>query len=373
MKVPFVSLNQQIADNEKELFSVIRSTIKKGFFVGGEEVTSFEKQFAKFVGTKHCVSLNSGTDALIFGTRALGLSTGDEMIFPAHTYYATLLAAVANGLKPVLSEVNSDDFGYDLSALKKKINSRTKAIMVVHLYGQADKIDEIQSIVKKTGRKIHIIEDSCQAHGAKLNSKRVGSFGTFSAFSFYPSKNLGAFGDGGAITTNDAALEMRIRRVKEYGQSSKYHHESIGFNSRLDTLQAALLSYKLHRLDGWNTKRQGNAVLYDKMLESIPEVTIPKTFANRKSVHHLYVIRTKQRDKLHNFLKKEGVDTQIHYPQPIHLQNAWKSLNYKKGDFPVTEQLSDEIISLPMYPELSRGQIRYVCNTIQKFFTKKKQ
>ncbi len=370
MHVPFVDLATQIKEHEDEIDSIVKNVFDKGLFIGGEEVSAFENNFAKYIGTKHCVSLNSGTDALIFGTRALELSTGDEMIFPANTYYATLLAAKANGLKPILCEINPDDYGYEIGKLKKLITSRTKAIMVVHLYGQSDKIDEIQSLIKKSGRKIHIIEDACQAHGAKLNSKRVGSYGAFSAFSFYPSKNLGAYGDGGAITTNDEALEKRIRKVKEYGQSQKYHHESIGFNSRLDTLQASILSYKLKQLDSWNEKRQSHAKLYNKMLEIIPDVIIPKVFSNRKSVYHLYVIRTKQREELQKFLKDRDIDTQIHYPFPIHLQNAWKSLKHKKGDFPVTEMLSNEILSLPMYPELTERQARYVCISIMNFFYK---
>jgi dTDP-4-amino-4,6-dideoxygalactose transaminase len=368
MHVPFVDLATQVKEHKDNIFSIVKNVFDKGLFIGGEEVSTFENNFASYIGTKHCVSLNSGTDALIYGTRALELSTGDEIIFPANTYYATLLAANANNIKSVLCEASSDDFGYDLQKLKKLVNSRTKAIMVVHLYGQADKIDQIQSLIKKSGRKIHIIEDACQAHGAKLNSKRVGSYGTFSAFSFYPSKNLGAYGDGGAITTNDAVLEKRIRRIKEYGQSQKYHHESIGFNSRLDTLQAAILSYKLKQLDVWNAQRQKHAKLYDKMLELIPEIIIPKFFSNRKSVYHLYVIRTKQRDDLQKFLKERGIDTQIHYPYPIHLQNAWKSLKYKKSDFPTTETLSNEILSLPMYPELTERQVRYVCISIMNFF-----
>lgn len=368
MHVPFVNLNTQFKEHETNISSIIRNVFDNGMFIGGEPVSTFESNFGAYIGTDHCISLNSGTDALILGTRALELEPGNEMIFPANTYYATLLAAKANGLKPVLCETDESDFGYSLSHLKKLINSRTKAIMIVHLYGQPDKVDEIQDLIKKSKRKVHIIEDSCQAHGSKLNGKRVGSFGIFSAFSFYPSKNLGAYGDGGAITTNDSSLEKRLRRVKEYGQSQKYHHESIGFNSRLDTLQAAILTYKLTHLDSWNGQRQNLARIYDEMLRLIPEVTVPKVFSNRRSVYHLYVIRSKQRDELQKFLKERGIDTQIHYPYPIHLQNAWKSLKYKKGDFPTTETLSNEILSLPMYPELTEKQVRYVCISIMNFF-----
>ncbi len=368
MMVPFVSLDSQFNNHQKKLFPIIEGAFKKGVFVGGDEVTKFEKNFASYIGTKRCISLNSGTDALILGTRALELSTPDEIIFPSNTYYATILSAVANGVKPVLSEVDANDFGYDITALKKKINSRTKAIMVVHLYGQSDKIYEIQALIKKSGRKIHIIEDSCQAHGAKLGLKRVGSFGIFSAFSFYPSKNLGAYGDGGAITTNDDSFAVKIRQLKEYGQTSKYHHESIGFNSRLDTLQAAILNFKLKQLDEWNRKRQDLAAIYKDMLRIIPDVVLPNSYKDRKSVFHLFVIRTKQRNELQKYLSEKNIVTQIHYPIPIHLQNAWKHLKYKKGDFPVAETLSNEMLSLPMFPELTEKQVRYVSISILNFF-----
>lgn len=368
MKVPFVSLNTQYKNHEAQLKVIIQNVFDKGVFIDGEDTKLFENKFASYIGTKHCISLNSGTDALILGTRALGFSASDEIIFPSNTYYATILAAVANGVKPVFSEVDANDFGYDILALKKKINARTKAIMVVHLYGQSDKMGEIQSLIKKTGRKIHIIEDACQAHGAKYNGKKVGGFGSFSAFSFYPSKNLGAYGDGGAITTNDHQFASKIRQLKEYGQSSKYHHESVGFNSRLDTLQAAILSYKLEQLDGWNRKRQDLAKIYHRMLGIIPDITLPNTYKDRKSVYHLFVIRTKQRDALQKYLQEKDIVTQIHYPYPIHLQNAWKFLKHKQGDFPVAEKLSDEILSLPMYPELTERQVRYVCISILNFF-----
>jgi len=368
MHVPFVSLKTQYHNHESQIKDIVKDVFDKGIFIDGDAVRAFEKKFAAYIGVKHCITLNSGTDALILGTRALGLSTQDEIIFSSNTYYATVLSAVANGLKPVLSEVNEADYGYDIDALKKKITARTKAIMVTHLYGQSDKIDEIKSLIKKSGRKILLLEDSCQAHGAKFGSKRVGSFGTFSAFSFYPSKNLGAYGDGGAITTNDDNLALKIRQIKEYGQSSKYHHESVGFNSRLDTVQAAVLRYKLEQLDGWNRKRQDLAKLYSSILKIVPEVKIPNSYANRKSVYHLYVIRTNQRDKLQEYLKKKDINTQVHYPYPIHLQNAWKSLKYKKGDFPITEKISNEILSLPMYPELTERQVRYVCISIMNYF-----
>lgn len=368
MKVPFVDLNQQYLDHKERLDEVYQDVFQKSIFIGGSTVSDFEQSFQEYIGTRKAVSVNSGTDALILGTRALGLKQGDEIIFPANTYYATLLSAVANGLSVVLSDASEDDFGYDLEKLKKAISKKTKAIMLVHLYGQPEKIAEIQKIIRSTGRTIYLLEDSCQAHGARYKGKRVGSFGSFSAFSFYPSKNLGAYGDGGAITTNDLELARQMQLLKEYGQTEKYHHISIGFNSRLDTLQAAFLQYKLQHIDAWNTRRQELAARYSHYLQIIPEVKLPKAFSERPSVYHLYVIRTKQRDALQNYLAEKDITTQIHYPYPIHLQKAWSSLGYTKGDFPVAERLANEILSLPMYPELTDEQVRYVCAAIINFF-----
>lgn len=368
MKVPFVDLSKQYLEHKQTIQQIFNDVFDASVFIGGHAVTDFEHNFQEYTGVRHAVSVNSGTDALILGARALGLKPGDEVIFPANTYYATLLAAVANNLSVVLSDASEDDFGYDLEQLKKNITRKTKAIMLVHLYGQSDKIAEIQKIIKSTGRPIHILEDACQAHGARYRGKRVGSFGSFAAFSFYPSKNLGAYGDGGAITTNDTKLAERMRLLKEYGQTEKYHHISLGFNSRLDTLQAAFLSHKLKHIDAWNTRRQELAARYSHYLQIVPEVTLPRVYDERPSVYHLYVIRTTRRDELQQYLAQKGITTQIHYPYPIHLQEAWKQLGYRKGDFPVAERLANEILSLPMYPELTDEQIRYVCVSIINFF-----
>lgn len=370
MIVPFVDLKKQYLDHKKAVDTIVDEVFEKSIFIGGSAVTDFETSFQEYIGTRKAVSVNSGTDALILGARALGLKPGDEVIFPANTYYATLLAAVVNGLSVILSDVSADDFGYDLKKLEQRITKKTKAIMLVHLYGQPDKISDVQKMIKRTGRQIHLLEDACQAHGARYRGKRVGSFGSFSAFSFYPSKNLGAYGDGGAITTNDLQLAQRMHLLKEYGQTEKYHHISVGFNSRLDTLQAAVLRYKLQYVDEWNKKRQELARRYNHYLQIVPEIILPTTFDERPSVFHLYVIRTQRRDELQRYLGEKGITTQIHYPYPIHLQQAWSELGYRKGDFPVAETLANEILSLPMYPELTDEQVRYVSAAIINFFFK---
>ncbi len=368
MEVSFVDLNVQYKNLEKEIQSILKKKFNESQFIGGKEVEKFENNFAKYIHVKHAVSLNSGTDALILGTRILDLKPTDEIIIPANTFYAAALAATFNGLKPVFIDIDSSDFGTNLEDLKRKINSRTKAIIVTHLYGQADKISDIKEIIGKYSKKIYLIEDSSQAHGALYEGKRVGSFGIFSAFSFYPSKNLGAYGDGGALTTNDEKIAKKIKLIKEYGQSSKYHHVSIGTNSRLDTIQAAILNVKLKYLDKWNKKRQIIATKYEELLEDVPQVTLPNRFNNRRSIYHLYVIRSKERNSLQKFLSVSKIKTQIHYPIPIHLQKGLSFLKYKKGDLPIVERAAQEILSLPIYPELVDQQIHFVAKKIKEFY-----
>lgn len=368
MQVPFVDLKAQYLTISREIDVAIKRVLHDGIFIGGHEVESFEKEFARYIGGTYCISLNSGTDALILGTRALELAPHDEVIFSVNTYYATALAATWNSLTPVFVDMSDEDFGISLADLKRKINSRTKAIFLTHLYGQSDKIGEVKDMIKKTGRKIHLIEDCAQAHGALYNKKKVGNFGVFSAFSFYPSKNLGAYGDGGAIITSDSALTKKIKRLKEYGQSKKNLHESIGVNSRLDSIHAAILRTKLKKINVWNKHRRQRAGLYNQLLGGISELKVPAEFVERPSVYHLYVIQTPKRDKLHKYLLSKRVITQIHYPFPLHEQKAFAFLKHKKTDFPLASKRAREILSLPMYPELTNNQIHYVANTIREFY-----
>lgn len=365
MIIPFVELNTQYKSIKKEIDEAIKRVLTNGIFIGGEEIPAFEKEFARFIGAKHCIAVNSGTDALILGMRALGIKTGDEVIVPANTFIATALGATENGLKPVFVDADETDNGINLADLKKKINDRTKAITLVHLYGQPDKIAEVQETIRKSGKKIHLVEDAAQSHGAYYQGYKSGTYGVFSIFSFYPGKNLGAYGDGGAITTNNDKLAERYRLLHEYGARKKYYHDSLGINSRLDTIQAAILRIKLKHLSDWNKKRQELAAYYTSQLtKKVPAVITPTVYRERKSIYHLYVIRTKKRDQLMKHLKEKNITTLIHYPIPLHLQKAFKYLGYKEGDFPVAEKLAGEILSLPMYPELTKKQIDYIVDSI---------
>ncbi len=369
MTIPFVDLNSQYEEIKPEIDAAIARVIESSKFIGGEDVAKFEEEFASYIGSAYCIGVNSGTDALILGVRALGLGQGDEIIIPANTYMSGALAASENGAKPVFTDIDEEDFGINLKDLVNKINNRTKAVIITHLNGQPDKVDEIKNILKKSGRKIYLIEDACQAHGAYYKGKRVGSFGIFSAFSFYPGKNLGAYGDAGAITTNDKKLAEKYKLLREYGQSKKYFHDVIGINSRMDTIQAAVLRVKLSHLDNWNTKRRGIASQYDKFFEKhLAFIKIPKHFKDRESIYHLYVIRVKERNKLLEHLTKNNIQALIHYPVPLHLQKAYGYLGYVKGNLPIVEKVSSEILSLPMYPQLTKEKQNYILEKIVEFY-----
>lgn len=368
MNIPFVDLKLQYKEIQTEVENAISKVIQSARFIQGEEVNKFEEEFANYLGVRYCIGVNSGTDALILGVRALEFKLGDEILIPANTYISTALAASENGLRPVFVDIN-EDFGINLDDLKRKINSRTKAIIVVHMYGQPDRLEEIEEYIKKTGRKIHLIEDASQAHGAEYRNKKVGTFGIFSAFSFYPGKNLGAYGDAGAIVTNSKKLANKYKLLREYGQREKYYHAILGVNSRLDSIQAAVLRVKLKHLDRWNEKRIKISKRYSDLLKKyVPFVQTPKIFNDRKHVFHLYVIKTKKRDGLLEYLKENKIQSLIHYPIPLHLQQAYSYLGYKRGDLRVAEKISSEILSLPIYPELTRKMEEFVVDKISKYF-----
>ena len=371
MNIPFVDLKEDYKLVKREIDAAIQKVFDRGIFATGPEGEKFEQEFKEYLKVKHCVLVNSGTDALILGIRALDLPYGSEVIIAANSFFATALGATENNLKPVFADSSQNDFGINLEDLKKKINSRTKAIIITHLYGQPEKIDEINSIIKKSGKKIYLIEDACQAHGATYKNKKVGTFGIFGAFSFYPTKNLGAYGDGGAIVTSDNKLSQKYQLLKNYGQKDKYKHETSGVNSRLDEIQAAILRVKLKYLDLQNEKRAKIASLYTKLLADLSaQIKTPQEFAQRQSVHHLYVIQTKKRDQLQKYLAKKGVATLIHYPIPLHLQKAFSYLKYKKGDLSTAEKIANEILSLPIYPQMTTDQVAYVSQQIKQFYKK---
>lgn len=368
MFIPLVDLKAQFQTIKAELNKAIFKVINETKFIQGQDVNKFEEEFAQYIGAKYCLGVNSGTDALILGVRALNLPSG-EVLIPANTYISTALAASGNSLKPVFVDVDENDFGINLADLQRKINSRTRALIVVHLYGQPDKIDEIKKIIKKPRKKIYLIEDACQAHGAKYKGFKVGNFGIFSAFSFYPGKNLGAYGDAGALVTNQTKLAGKLRLLREYGQRKKYFHDCLGTNSRLDTIQAGILRVKLKYLDKWNSNRKQIALQYTKLLnKKIPQIKTPKVFPERESVFHLYVIRTAKRDLLLDYLNKKEIQALIHYPIPLHLQEAFKYLGYRRGDLPVVERVSSEITSLPCYPELTSEMVEDIVGKIKFFY-----
>src|SRR3989344_459908 len=365
MKINFVDLRKQYIDNKKEIDNAISKVINSAQFILGKEDDEFEKEFARLIGVKFAISVGSGLSALELGIKSLNLGKGDEILVPVNSFIASALAVSLTGATPVLVDCMEDTFNIDVKKAEKAITKRTKAIMPVHLYGQVADMVSILKLAQK--HNLYVIEDACQAHGASFKKKMAGSFGTFGAFSFYPGKNLGAYGDGGMVTTNSNSIAEKIRMFRNYGQKEKYKHLLLGGNSRLDNLQAAILLVKLKKLKSWNEKRLVNAKLYNQLLQNLPIVT-PNIFLDYNHVFHLYVILTSKREKLAQYLLSQGIPTQIHYPVPIHLQPAYKKLGYKKGDFPVAEKLAHEIFSLPMYPELTSSEIRYICQKIKAFY-----
>ena len=369
MKINFVDLHKQYQSIKPEIDLAIKTSITQTDFILGGGVELFERSFAKFCQVKYAVGVASGTDALFLSLKALSIGTGDEVITQANTFIASAYAISMTGAIPVLVDVSPQTYNLDANTVEKAITKKTKAILPVHLYGQATEMKPLLELAKKY--KLHIIEDACQAHGALSNRKKVGGFGIAAAFSFYPGKNLGAYGDAGAITTNNSKLYKKILKLRNYGQAKKYHHLVLGYNSRLDTLQARILSVKLKYLNRWNRLRVQHAKLYSQKLAALSSLVITPLIGKQiTSVYHLYVLQVKKRNQLLKFLNDHGINAIIHYPIPIHLQPAYKNLNYKKGDFPVTEHLCQNIISLPMYPELTNKEIEYTCQTIADFYQK---
>jgi dTDP-4-amino-4,6-dideoxygalactose transaminase len=357
-------LKLQHASIAGEIDAALARVIRDASFVLGEDVAKLESEFAAFCGAEHCVGVDSGSSALELALRACGIGPGDEVITVANTFVATVGAIVATRARPVLVDADPDTYEMNIEAVRRAITPATRAIIPVHLFGQPADIEPLVDLARHS--EITVVEDACQAHGAEYRSRRVGSLGHVACFSFYPGKNLGAYGDGGALTTDDPTIAERLRMLRDYGQTRKYHHQVIGYNRRLDTLQAAVLRVKLPRLDAWNAKRVQHAHLYNALLADAPVVT-PVTPEDRTHVYHLYVIRARDRDSLQSHLTNRGIATGIHYPIPIHLQEAYAYLGYHQGDFPVAEKYATEMLSLPMYPELADDQIRYVADAVCEF------
>jgi len=368
MKVPFLDLKIQYKQIEHEVIPVITRAMANGAFIGGEQVSCFETEFARFCKSSYCVGVNSGTDALRFALMAIGVGLGDEIITVANTFIATTEAISQVGAKPVFVDVYPDTCNMDISKIEDKITENTKAVIPVHLYGQPADMDPILEIARKNN--IAVIEDACQAHGASYKNRKAGSVGAVGCFSFYPGKNLGAFGEGGAIITQDEDIAQKIRMIRDHGQRKKYFHDIEGYNGRLDAIQAGVLRIKLKRLEDWNKLRRKNAAYYNELLSEIPSVILLTEAEFAESVYHLYVILVDDRDGLQNFLYSKDIATGLHYPLPLHLQKAYEHLGYKKGVFPVTEHIADRLLSLPMFPELKPEQIEYVVQSIKEYINR---
>ncbi len=365
-QVPFVDLAAQYSTIADEINETTSRIIQKADFILGREVRLFEEEFAAFSEARYAVGVDSGTSALELALRAYGIGPGDEVITAANSFIASALAISHAGATPVLVDVDPFTHTIDVTGIERAITSRTKAILPVHLYGHPAHMDPIRQIAEQHG--LIVIEDACQAHGARYKGRRAGSLGHAAAFSFYPGKNLGAYGDGGMVVTNDADIRKRLEMLRNYGQEEKYHHLTQGFNRRLDTLQAAVLRVKLKYLEKWNAARRWQAELYHRLLAGT-ELVLPSEAVGAQSVWHLYVIRTEHRDKLKQYLASRGIAAGIHYPVPIHLQPAYKNLGYKRGSFPVTEQYAQRILSLPIYAELTPELIEYVSKSILTFLS----
>jgi dTDP-4-amino-4,6-dideoxygalactose transaminase len=364
LSVPFVDLAAQYEGISAEVRQAIDGVLESSDFILGRDVRAFEEEFAAYCGAQHAVAVDSGTSALELALRACGVGAGDEVITAANTFIATALAISHAGARPVLVDVDPDTYALDAARVREAVGARTRAIIPVHLYGHPADMDPITAIARQHG--LRIIEDACQAHGARYKGRRVGSFGDAAAFSFYPGKNLGAYGDGGMVVTNDAAIADTLRLSRDYGQKEKYHHLSRGFNRRLDSLQAAILRVKLKHLDAWNARRREHALVYRHFLAGA-DVQIPTPATDVEPVWHLFVICSTRRDALREYLSSLGIATGIHYPTPIHLQPAYRDLGYHAGAFPVTEAAAAQMLSLPMYPELEFASIAHVAANIRDF------
>lgn len=333
-------------------------------FCLGPNVEAFEKNFAAYSGAAHGVAMNSGTSALHLALLALGIKAGDEVVTTPYTFVATAWAISYCGATPVFADIDPATFNLCPKAAEKAITPKTKAIIAVHLYGQPVDLDPLLDLCKRKG--IPLVEDAAQAHGAEYNGKRVGSFGSIAAFSFYPSKNLGAAGEGGMALTSDPVLAAKMKALREHGSVKRYYHETVGFNYRMEGVQGLVLKLKLPFLDGWNARRRQIAGMYGELLAGTA-VTLPKVGANRTHVYHLYVVRTPKRDSLAEHLRNRGIGSALHYPLPLHLQQAYSELNLKVGSFPQSEQASQECISLPMFPEMTDEQVKTVANAVREW------
>lgn len=366
LRIPFLSLEHIHRECAAGFESSFRSVLARGQFILGEEVARFEESYRQFNKSAYCVGVGNGLDALIISLKSLGIGSGDEVIVPSNTFIATALAVSHLKATPIFVEPRMDTYNINPDLVSRAITRRTRAIIPVHLYGQPCEMDSILAVAER--HKIPVVEDNAQAQGATYRGRPTGSFGRINGTSFYPGKNLGALGDAGAITTNSSSLYRRALALRNYGSRKKYVNHVLGYNSRLDELQAAFLSVKLRRLNSWNRERQQLARLYTHELTGVGDLVPPLLAPGATSVYHLYVVRSSRRNALREFLSKNGVDTLIHYPIPPHLQIAYRVLGYSSGEFPIAEKLSKSCLSLPLYPGLGPGNVRRVAGLVRRFF-----
>jgi len=366
MKIPFLSFEHMNGQVKSEVVSAFESFFDASWYILGESVKKFEESYAGYNRVKHCVGLGNGLDALHLSLAALHIGKGDEVIVPSNTYIATVLSISYVGATPVFVEPDVQTYNIDPTRIEAAVTERTKAIMPVHLYGQACEMDAIMRIAKKY--KLFVVEDNAQAHGACYQERMTGSWGDVNATSFYPGKNLGALGDAGAVTTDDADLARRIKALRNYGSEKKYYNEMIGYNTRLDECQAAFLSVKLKYLPSWTKQRQEIAGWYNSELKGVGDLVLPVVAKGATHVYHIYIVRTSKRDELQRYLAEQGIGTLIHYPVPPHLQTAYKDLGYKRSDFPIAEEIADTCLSLPLWPGMTKEQVSEIATTIAAFY-----
>lgn len=368
MNIPFLNFSATHEPIRQQLHAAFDRVFESQWFVLGKEVEQFEKEYAQFNDTAHCIAVSNGLDALHLALKAIGIGPGDEVIVPSNTFIATLLAVSYVGATPVLIEPCIDTYNIDPAKIEAAITSKTKVIMPVHLYGQACQMDAVMEIANRHG--LHVVEDNAQAQGARFRGRITGSFGVLNGTSFYPGKNLGALGDAGAVTTNDTDLATHVKTLSNYGTRVKYVNEQIGYNMRMDEMQAAFLREKLKHLNDWIEQRQQIADWYNQQLAGLESCILPTVHSEATHTYHLYVIRVKERDALQKHLTEQGIGTLIHYPIPPHLQKAYAYLGFQKGDYPIAETLADTCLSLPIWPGMTDTHVAYVSDHIRRFLLK---
>ncbi|OXS55990.1 transcriptional regulator [Cohnella sp. CIP 111063] len=368
MNIQLIDLKKQYESIKTEIHTAALGVLDSGSYILGPDVQRFENEIAEYCGTKYAIGVANGTDALLLTLDALGIGPGDEVITTPFTFFATAEVVSQMGATPVFIDIDPKTYNLDVSKIEQAITAKTKAIIPVHIFGQPANMDEILSIASK--HSLHVVEDACQAIGSQYKGRPIGSMGAAGCFSFFPTKNLGGYGDGGIIVTNNEQLMSRLRILRAHGSNPKYYHSMIGYNSRLDPLQAAMLSVKLKYLDGWNAKRKELSLKYNEAFRDLP-ITCPYAAEDRKHVYHLYIIQTEFRNELISHLEKNGVASGIYYPVPLHRQNVYLELGYEEGSLKEAEEASNRTMALPLYPEMTEEEQQYVIDTVRDFFNKK--